>query len=85
MMELPLLVDNLKKFVEEKTVADQFSGALLLVKDDVRVFKYASGLANKETGTLNTIETKFNLGSATKMFTGVAIARLVEKVGGTNC
>ena len=72
------MVDNLHKFVEEKSAASQFSGVLLLVKNGKPILKYTSGMANKETGISNTLETKFNLGSATKMFTGVAIAQLID-------
>lgn len=73
------MVDILRRFVEERTRSDQFSGALLLSKGGRPIFEYASGLANREGGVLNTLKTKFNLGSANKMFTGVAIAQLIER------
>jgi CubicO group peptidase (beta-lactamase class C family) len=66
-------------FVKEKTNQDQFSGVVLVANNQVVVMEYASGMANVESQTPNTIDTKFNLGSANKMFTGVAIAQLVEK------
>ena len=59
--------------------ADVFSGAMLLAKDGVPVYKAAYGTANKDYGVPNKIDTKFNLGSMNKMFTAVAIAQLVEK------
>ena len=59
--------------------ADVFSGAVLLAKDGVPVYKAVYGTANKDYGVPNKIDTKFNLGSMNKMFTAVAIAQLVEK------
>ncbi len=35
-------------------------------------------MADRATGTANTLETKFNLGSLNKMFTAVAIAQLTQ-------
>jgi CubicO group peptidase (beta-lactamase class C family) len=36
-------------------------------------------MADKSNNLLNNIETKFNIGSAAKMFTAVAIAQLAER------
>lgn len=70
---------QLGSFVKEKIIQDQFSGVVLVVNKQGIVVEHASGMANVEAHTLNTVDTKFNLGSANKMFTGVAIAQLVEK------
>jgi CubicO group peptidase (beta-lactamase class C family) len=59
--------------------ADVFSGAVLIAQGDEVLFEYACGEANKRYRVLNNIETKFNLGSANKMFTAVAVAKLVEQ------
>jgi CubicO group peptidase (beta-lactamase class C family) len=66
-------------FMKKIVAADTFSGAVLLAKDGVPVYKAAFGMANKDFGVANKIDTKFNLGSMNKMFTAVAIAQLVEK------
>ena len=66
-------------FMKKLTGADVFSGAVLLAKDGVPVYKGAFGMANKDFEAANKIDTKFNLGSMNKMFTAVAIAQLVEK------
>ncbi len=65
----------MKKLVD----ADVFSGTVLLAKDGKPVFTGAYGMANKDFNVPNKLDTKFNLGSMNKMFTGVAIAQLVEK------
>ncbi len=71
--------EELKSFLKRLSDANVFSGAVLLAKDGVPVYKAVYGTANKDYGVLNKIDTKFNLGSMNKMFTGVAIAQLVEK------
>jgi CubicO group peptidase (beta-lactamase class C family) len=70
---------ELEAFVKRLASADVFSGAVLLAKDGVPVYKGAFGLANKDFDSANRVDTKFNLGSMNKMFTAVAIAQLVEK------
>jgi CubicO group peptidase (beta-lactamase class C family) len=70
---------EMEAFMKKLTAADVFSGAVLLAKDGVPVYKGAFGMANKDFEAANRIDTKFNLGSMNKMFTAVAIAQLVEK------
>lgn len=62
-------------FVGEKGV---FSGVVLLAKDDTVIFQKAIGMASKRFNVKNTLDTRFNLGSMNKMFTSVAILRMVE-------
>jgi CubicO group peptidase (beta-lactamase class C family) len=66
-------------FLKRLAEADVFSGAVLLAKDGVPVYKGVVGIANKDFNVPNKIDTKFNLGSMNKMFTAVSIAQLVEK------
>jgi len=66
---------SITKLVE----ADEFSGAVLVAKNGRPLYKNAYGLANKSYNAPNLIDTKFNIASMGKMFTGVAIAQLVEK------
>jgi CubicO group peptidase (beta-lactamase class C family) len=58
---------------------DAFSGVLLVAKDGKPVFKKAYGLASKAYNIPNRTDTKFNIASATKMFTAVAVAQLLEQ------
>jgi len=55
---------------------DAFSGAVSLVKDGKPFFTGAYGKADLRWGIDNKLDTKFNLGSMNKMFTGVAICQL---------
>jgi CubicO group peptidase (beta-lactamase class C family) len=58
---------------------DRFSGVLLVAKGDSILVHEALGLADREHAVPNTRETRFNTTSVGKMFTGVAIAQLVEQ------
>ena len=68
-----------KLFLPSLAQDDEFSGTVLLAKNEKIVFSGAYGLANKNFGIPNRLDTKFNLGSMNKMFTAVAIAQLVEQ------
>jgi CubicO group peptidase (beta-lactamase class C family) len=62
--------------VQKQADADQFSGVLLIARDGKPVLQRAWGLANKESKTPNTMDTKFNIGSINKAFTKKAIEQL---------
>lgn len=72
-------ISDLETYLDKLGAEDKFSGAVLVAKDGVPVFKKAYGLANRTTNAANTTETKFNLASMNKMFTAVAIAQLAER------
>ncbi len=74
--EIAREVEDLAK---KLSAADVFSGSVLLARNGEVIYKGAFGTANKDFGSPNRIDTKFNLGSMNKMFTAVAIAQLVER------
>lgn len=59
--------------------AKGFSGAVLVARNGTPLFEQAYGLADREAGRANTLDTPFNLGSMNKMFTALVIAKLVEQ------
>ncbi len=71
-------VDEIKALVSGLVTKGWFSGALLVAKGPAVLLTMAGGEANKSFHAANNIDTKFNLGSMNKMFTAVAVARLVE-------
>ena len=73
------IVKKTEAYLAEQAARGRFSGTVLFAKDGVPVFKQAFGLANRSFEVPNRIDTKFNLGSMNKMFTGVSIAQLAEK------
>lgn len=56
----------------------KFSGAALIAINGKIRFEEACGLASRDFQIPNTIDTKFNLGSVSKLFTIVSIAQLIE-------
>ncbi|MFT3746252.1 MAG: serine hydrolase domain-containing protein [Pyrinomonadaceae bacterium] len=65
------------KYLDGLTKAGDFSGTVLIAKDDKPVFSKAYGFADNEKKLANKLDTRFNLGSINKMFTRIAIGQLV--------
>ncbi len=55
-----------------------FSGVVLVKKGTVTLFEAASGQATRRWGIPNTLETRFDTASITKLFTSVAVLQQVE-------
>ncbi|HSM96974.1 MAG TPA: serine hydrolase [Rhizomicrobium sp.] len=60
-------------------VANAFTGTVLVAKDGGVIFEKAYGLANREWGVPDTLDTKYRIGSMTKQFTATAILQLAEQ------
>jgi D-alanyl-D-alanine carboxypeptidase len=72
------IISAIKKEVERRADAGDFSGVVLLAKDDRILLEAEHGFADVENKIPNTTRTKFHLASVGKMFTAVAIAQLVK-------
>lgn len=72
-------LSSVNELVENLAKDDKFSGTVLIAKGNKILYQKAVGFANKEHNIMINIDTKFNLASMNKMFTGIAIAQLVEK------
>lgn len=59
--------------------AGDFSGVILIARNGVPVFEEAFGYADREKKILNRTDTKFNIGSINKSFTGLAIRQLAAE------
>jgi CubicO group peptidase (beta-lactamase class C family) len=59
--------------------ADVFSGVVLIAENGRPIFQQAYGYADREKRVPNTMNTRFRLASLNKIFTGLAIGRLVEQ------
>lgn len=75
--------DDIQKKVDEYIDAhmqmNQFSGSILIAKNDQILVNKGYGFTNYSFEIKNTPETKFRIGSLTKGFTAVAILQLEEK------
>lgn len=60
-------------------IRSPFIGSVLVAKNGKVIFEKAYGEADRSTKELNTVDTKFGIGSVTKQFTSMLIMQLVEE------
>ncbi len=72
------VVAEIRSRIELLADEDRFSGTILVAKGDRVLFQDAYGEAEKNHRVPNEMNSVFHMASATKMFTSVAIAQLVE-------
>ena len=65
--------------VEKASDADEFSGVILVAQNGIPLFEQAYGFADREKKIPNRVDTKFNVGSINKSFTGLAIRQLIAE------
>lgn len=73
-------VHNIEKYIEEQQKISQIPGiSLVIVEKGQTVYQQGFGYANLETKQPVTAETRFEIGSTTKAFTGLAILQLAKE------
>ncbi|HEV2130156.1 MAG TPA: serine hydrolase, partial [Longimicrobiaceae bacterium] len=72
-------LEELNRALERLTQEDRFSGVVLASRGGEVVFHEAYGLADRERKLPARRDTRFNIGSLNKSFTGVAILRLAQE------
>jgi CubicO group peptidase (beta-lactamase class C family) len=65
--------------IDQLAAEARFSGSVLIVRQGKVLVKEVRGLQDREKKVPNRLDTKFNLGSMNKMFTGVATLQLVQR------
>jgi CubicO group peptidase (beta-lactamase class C family) len=78
-MNVEQIASELERYADELAAKGEFTGSIILARDNKPLFARAYGAADKETGRENTLDTPINLGSMNKMFTGLAITQLVAQ------
>lgn len=73
------IAEVIEREVRRMADADQFSGTVLVGKGDRVILHAAYGLQDPRTSNRITTRTRFHIASQGKMFTGIAIAQLVEQ------
>ena len=73
------IVAFLSDYLDRLAGRRNFSGSVLFARDESVLFHRAYGLASRSYNVQNTTDTRFNLASVSKMFTAVAIVKLVEE------
>lgn len=71
--------ERIKEIVETYAAEKDFSGAILVKKVNDILFSGAYGYAHKGWKIKNTVDTKFDTASVTKLFTTVGVLLLIEK------
>ncbi len=74
----PKVLDELKAYMDELESTGSLSGTVLVTKGDKPLIERTFGMANREKKRSVTPDTPFNLASGGKMFTAVAILRLIQ-------
>jgi len=63
---------------EEESYADTFSGTFIVSNEQGVIYEKCQGFRNRGESLPNNIDTAFGIASGTKMFTGLAICKLIE-------
>jgi CubicO group peptidase (beta-lactamase class C family) len=71
--------DALDHYFQERSQQDAFSGVTLITQGDERLFAGAYGYASRAWRVPNTLDTRFDTASVTKLFTAVATLQLIEQ------
>jgi len=71
-------VDEIRLKLDGLAEQDLFSGTVIVARGDEVLWQAAYGDAEKNHQSPNTMHSRFHMASATKMFTAVAMAQLVE-------
>ncbi len=74
-----VLNKKLEEYMDAQFSVNNFSGTVLVTRNDTVLIKKPYGFADLEWNIDNTIDTKFSLASVSKQFTAVAILQLEEK------
>lgn len=70
---------EIDKHVRRAARHDVFSGVVMVARGDRAMYQRAAGYAEHSFRARNRIDTKFHLGSTSKMFTSIGIAQFVEQ------
>jgi CubicO group peptidase (beta-lactamase class C family) len=70
--------EQLDSVITNKCREDQFSGVVLIKRDQKDLFRAAYGYANRSWKVENQVDTRFRIASVSKLFTAVAILQLIE-------
>ncbi len=70
--------DRIRALLADHAAGSRFSGVCLVTRGDETLVHEAHGLAHRGFGVPNTVHTRFDIASVTKVFTAAAILQLIE-------
>jgi len=71
--------DELERYLQQRTQQDAFSGVVLITQGSSQLFAGTYGYASRSWKVPNTLTTRFNTASATKLFTAFATLQLIDR------
>ena len=69
----------LDEYFRHRATQDLFSGAVLITQGATRLYARAYGYASRAWGVPNTLDTRFDTASVTKLFTAIAALQLIDR------
>ena len=72
-------LDRIDRLISEQTEPEPFSGVVYLTQGEEILFEKAYGQAIRTEAIPNRVDTRFQTASGSKIFTAVAVCRLVER------
>jgi len=78
-MEFKRETELIQDILNKKEEQNQFSGVVYIKHQDQVLYSSAYGYANRTWGIKNDLNTKFRIGSISKMFTAVAVLKLAQE------
>lgn len=72
-------INELVQYFQTLEARDEFSGVVLVTQGDVSLYTGAYGYASRAWRIRNTMETRFDTASITKLFTSVATLQLIDR------
>ena len=71
--------DVLDEYFRHRAAQDLFSGAVLITQSATRLYARAYGYASRPWHVPNTLDTRFDTASVTKLFTAIATLQLIDR------
>src|SRR5918994_475377 len=69
----------LDEYFRHRAAQDLFSGAVLITQSATQLYARAYGYASRAWGVPNTLDTRFDTASVTKLFTAIATLQLIDR------
>src|SRR5947209_3842349 len=71
--------DELERYLQQRMQQNAFSGVVLITQGSSQLFAAAYGYASRSWKVPNTLTTRFDTASVTKLFTAIATLQLIER------
>jgi CubicO group peptidase (beta-lactamase class C family) len=71
--------ESLHQIFKQREAANKFSGVVLITRTNQEIYSAAFGYASRAWKIRNTLNTRFDTASITKLFTTVAILQMIDK------